>query len=60
MPSEFSWNAKDQKAGMTAEELEAILDIIRRTRPGQKFHLKAKVGFSDQIRKLIFTEVESV
>lgn len=58
MPNEMSWSADNKKAGMTLEELEKAVDIVRSSRPGVKWTVKATVGFSGQIQKVTFVEVE--
>lgn len=58
MPNEMSWTAKDQKNGMTAEELESALDVLKTSRPGVRWKLRARVGFSSQIQKVTFVEEE--
>lgn len=59
MANEMSWNAADKKAGMSLEELEAAVDIVRSARPGVKWRLKATVGFAQQVQRITFVEVES-
>lgn len=60
MPNEMSWNAVDKKVGMTLEELEDALAIVRSARPGVKWKVKATVGFSGQVQKITLMEVDDV
>ena len=55
MPSEFKFNAKDRKGGMTLPELEEAISYIG---AGGKYRLKARVGFGNQLQELIFVEVD--
>lgn len=58
MPIEMVWEAEDKKAGMTMKEMEQAISVMRQTRPGEEFRLKATVGFKQQIQKLTFTGVK--
>jgi len=60
MPNEMSWTADDKKLGMSMAELERAVDIVRQTRPGKRFRIKAVVGFSQQLQKITFVEAEYV
>lgn len=58
MANKMTWTAKDKKNGMSLEELERALDMLKQTRPGARWKLRATVGWGWQIEAISFEEVE--